>query len=636
LQPLLPRNAVLAYCALLLAVGVAWGNSLGGGAVFDDHWLVVGNPCFRSWDGLVRTLSFLSTDHCAYRPMRYLSYGVDRLLLGDHLWAYHLGNVVRHGLFAVVAGLLATGLFADARGLGRPDRRAWVAGFVVAAIWALHPVQTDSVSYMSGRRDVLVGGWSLTTLALARVATRRGGLWWLAPLWTLLFALLSKENAVVVPAIFGLWLLRDRSPLEVLRRYRAPLVALTLGGALALVLFVQRALVDSHSHRGLLDWWGGSPASNFATVAALQLQYLRLVLTGGPLIGDYHAETIPLAAGFGDVRALGGIAAVVLLLAAGLGLRRRAPEVAFGCLFYLVALAPMSHVIPHHELFAEHYLYLPLFGLALAAVGVADRAAGNLFEASRPADLLADARLVAVAFVTGLLLLVFAGAVAVRNEAWSDERTFYEQVIVRAPGNQRALGNLLYIYAEAREWEAALTMCAAMAPQWVPGATQERTALARCTEVARALDRPDAIGAFARQLAAHHPDFALGWRRLAEVALHERRYPDAVAAARRWWELARAPAAVFVGAQAAASDPAVPIEAVQALEAAADTTPGVELGAHVQIALALLRRGAATEAWTRLSAHEPPQPDAGYLAMLCAAAEAAGEAPPPACATQPR
>ena len=225
------------------------------------------------------------------------------------------------------------------------------------------------MSYVSGRRDILAGGWTIVSVYAALVAQRRGGLWWLVPLWTTLFAFLSKESAVVIPVLFLMWTIRDAELKRWVREHVAVVVSVGVGLFLSFLLVLYRGVFASHSNRAF-EWWGGSIESNFATVATLQVHYVRHVLLSHPLIGDYRPDTIALAEGFGDPRAIAGVLVVVGILALALWLRRRRPIVAFGLLWYLVSLSPVSHVFPHHELFAEHY-HIPLVGLALAAVDAA-------------------------------------------------------------------------------------------------------------------------------------------------------------------------------------------------------------------------------------------------------------------------
>ena len=161
-----------------MVIGAVWANSIGGQPIFDDHFLVVRQTCFRTLEGVLRIFRFEAEYACTYRPARYLSYATDTALFGGKFWGYHVGNIVRHALAAGIAGLLAHELIARARPNSTAKRAAWLA-FAVAAIWALHPVQTDSVTYVSGRRDILAGAWTFASVWTALLADRKGGLWWL-------------------------------------------------------------------------------------------------------------------------------------------------------------------------------------------------------------------------------------------------------------------------------------------------------------------------------------------------------------------------------------------------------------------------------------------------------------------------
>jgi hypothetical protein len=531
-------RVVIAWLALYALVILAWWNSISGGPIFDDHFLVVADGCFGSWAGIKRTLSLLSSDVCAYRPMRYLSYGVDRAVLGSGFWSHHVGNIANHLLSTTSAGLLGAVLFSTRDGDDGhpllPSGALWF-GLVVAALWAMHPVQTDSVSYVSGRRDILAGGWTMFAVAGAIIARRRGGIWWLWPLWATLFGFLSKESAVVIPVVAALWLVRGTRWSDWAGRNAGVLLAVGLGLGLSFVFVLQRGVLDSYSQRGLFEWWGGSIVTNFATVAALQLLYLRQVFGLAPLIGDYHAETIPLATQFGDPRAAGGVALVLGLLALAVVLWRRRPLMAYGILYYLVGLGPVSHVIPHHELYAEHYLYIPLFGAVLATVD----GARWLMELAPDAARARTYARVVLAVVLSMMALVIVS----RNDVWQNERVFYEEVRRLAPTNQRAAGNLIHIYGDAGDWERMSAQCRWMAPQWIPGGAPGRQALMRCADVAASVNDRAGVEEFAGWLVRNHPDVGRGWRLLAQAATQAGECERGLESTNGWWETTRDPRA---------------------------------------------------------------------------------------------
>lgn len=624
---------LLLAAGLALLIVAAWASSVPGGPVFDDHFLVVGQNCFKSLSGLARILLFEPGYACTYRPARYVSYGVDHLLFGDNFWAYHVGNIVHHELSTLAVGALASLLFA------RVDRRrsasqACALGLAVAAVWALHPVQTDSVSYVSGRRDILAGGWTFAAVALSLVAARRGGLWWVAVLWATLVAFMSKESAVVIP-VLGLLVasLTGEKPagglIAWIRRHPATVVAGAVGVGLSLLLVLYRGVLDSHSDRGFA-WWGGSVTSNFATVAALQVRYLQLVVLAAPLIGDYRPDTIPLAAGFGDPRALLGLTLCGALAAAAFLARRRRPLVTAGVGWYLISLAPVSHVFPHHELFAEHYLYIPLFGLALAAV---DLVAWGLEVAPDPARW----RRIAAAAL-GALLVTFVVSILDRNRDFANERAFYEHVVELAPNNLRAVANLGNIAFDQGDFDVALEHLGTLAPLWTAGSQDELRNVGRALEAAERVGDRDRALALARQLAEHHPDVGAGHRHLAQLSLEAGDPPTALASAMRWWRVARDPAALSLAGRAAVGrlPTGLPDAAhVDALATAVEAEPSAPRDATYHAAIALHALGRSDRAYALLASRRPTPSEAQWDAASCAIGRAAGVSAPVGCPPVP-
>lgn len=434
--------SAVAVMVLGVAIGATWWGSWGGAPVFDDHYLVVPQRCFGDLERLSRTVAFVSDHSCAYRPVRFWTYHVEHVVSGGAFAAHKVGNVFWHWLAACAAFWLAALVLLRT---GRGAVAAWGLGLGVALLWALHPVQTDSVTYVSGRRDILVGLFSLLSLAALlrgeESAGRARAGWWALGGASFVLAALSKEVAVAVPFLWLAWQLRTRSPGAFAAEHPVLARVGMVGVVLAVLLVLWRGVFLDYS---LLDgWWGGGPVSHYATAVVLQLRALGLGLGVVPLVGDYYPETIPLAAGFGEGRVLlalgvvGGVAALVPAL------WRSGHLLAWGLLFWFVALAPSAQVFPHHELFAEHYLYLPLFGLVLGGVALLDglgRRGGRVFRL--------------LPWVPALLVPVLAVQTAARNAVWADEFTLNRAILAEAPANLRArynLGNFLHLAGEHDE-----------------------------------------------------------------------------------------------------------------------------------------------------------------------------------------
>lgn len=384
-----------------------YSNSLTGEFVFDDNVVVLGDPRIR--EPVIRAwrLFLPTSDGAPYRPLRAVSYLIDYNIGGLDPKVFHTANLIYHILGACLALAVALRL---TESLG--------AALVAAAIFAVHPVQADAVSYMSGRSDVLSGVLFFLTLACYMRYREHGkGGWLAAAMGFEVLALMTKEvAAVLVPMLLLVDVFRGEEP-GIFRRVRSALGrnwrAYLLAGTLCLLTMsiYSREPITSHATR--TPWYGGSPAANFATVARIWIYYLRLLFYPDRLIADYQGW-FRLSHSLFEPQALASLAAVAFLLASGAGLLARGSVVGFGVAWFALALLPVSHIIPYHELMAEHYLYLPSFGIALIGGHcLAKSAAGSARRKTLAVAL-------AAAVVAALGVRTF-----VRNRDWQTSIGFY-------------------------------------------------------------------------------------------------------------------------------------------------------------------------------------------------------------------
>jgi Tfp pilus assembly protein PilF len=429
----------LAVAALLLAVACGlYANALGNGFVFDDLSTFAKNEALKR--GAV--LELLAD----YRPVRYLSFLLDRAVSGDDPWAYHFLNAIHHGLASFLVYLVLCRLLGE----------GWAA-LAGALIFVTHPVHTESVAYVSGRRDLLTTAFALLAfLAWLRFRDDPRPRWLGAALISFLLALGAKEMAITLPV---LCLLVDLLLGTASARRRLPLyaaVAAVTGGAIAAIL------LSNVTHQQ--EWHGGSASAQLGTSLRLVVHYAGLFLFPLRLVADYSPDAFPLSRSALEARAVLAGSLVAAAIAAAVLLRRRAPLVSLGIGWFLVSLLPVLHVVPFHELAAEHHLYLPSVGLCLLA-GLGFRRGSE--RAPRTAL---------------LLLLVVLGAfgvrTVVRNRDWRDSETLWAATVRDAPRCARARANLAVVYAARGDWsDAALELERAIEIR--PGYTLARLHLAK-------------------------------------------------------------------------------------------------------------------------------------------------------------
>ncbi|MFZ3374907.1 MAG: tetratricopeptide repeat protein [Chthoniobacterales bacterium] len=357
-----PRSAIsytpsLEVCLIILIATLAYFPALHAGFIWDDDWYLTNNPLLTAPDGL-RRIWFSLESPSQYFPLVYTSFRFERALWGLNPFPYHLVNLILH----IANALLLWRLLAR---LAIPG--AWLA----AGIFALHPVQVESVAWITERKNVLMGFFFLLTL-LAWAAfvnnqtARRWRFYWLALLLYAL-ALFSKSTACTLPAALLLILWLQKKPIDRERviqvipfAYFALLMGLvaiwweryhqgTSGPQFDLSL-PKRLLVASHAiwfYAGKLIW-----------PSKLAFIYPRWNIV----------PTDPLA--YGWLVAALGVCAAIYFARRYVG---RSIEVAIA--FYAVTLSPLLGFIMlftfRYTFVADHYQYVASIGLiALAAAAL--------------------------------------------------------------------------------------------------------------------------------------------------------------------------------------------------------------------------------------------------------------------------
>ncbi len=417
------RKAVAAAAlVVLLAIGAVYGNALQGRFVFDDHTLVLTQGNLREPAAFPSIFWSKKFDRVKYRPLRTASYWLDYRLFGLDPRGYHLSNLLLHAAASLAAFLVALRLL--------PFRAALLA----ALLFAVHPIQTESVTYISGRRDLLSGLFVLLGFyAFLRYRDDGGRRWLGAAGLAYLLGLLSKEMAVTLPLLFLAYdAVRGadqrgflRSAVTALRRdwwlYLTP--------ALAGLAFGVYTVTVTHASRQT-EYYGGGLGMTVLTAARIIVHYLKLLLFPATLNADYSYNAFPVTSSWTDPRAWLALVVLTLLAAGLIRLLPSRPVAALGGLWFFVTLLPVSQLIPHHELMAEHYLYIPSFGLFLAAGAMLV----TLMEKGRQAAAVTGACLLA--------LLLLGARTVVRNRDWKDDLTLWTKTVSTAPGAARARDNL--------------------------------------------------------------------------------------------------------------------------------------------------------------------------------------------------
>ena len=413
----------LAASAIVAATVLVYLNAFGNAFLWDDRLLVVDNTAIKHWGNIARIFTHAlfpeGIQSRYYRPLQTFTYLVDYHLWGLRPWGFHLTNTLLHAGTAVLLYRFGTVV------LGDP-----LAALVAALLFAVHPIHTEAVTYVSGRSDPLA---ALCMLAAALWFLRGGGRLVLSVV-AFLLALLAREAAMVLPLLL---VVVDVGVTTARRRRWS--VYLPYAGVLALYLLLRTTVIGGGAREALA---AAVPLRlRLLTMAKVVVEYLGLLIV--PL--HLHMERLVRPATSLLVPSiLASVAVIAGLVAAILAHRRETWPLGFGLAWFFVALLPVANIVPLSTFMAEHWLYVPSMGCFLAAGwGVA-----------RLADRLPRRAVMATA---AIILASYAGATIRRNADWRDGPTLYQTMLPLAPESPRLYGNLGQTYQEAGDNEKAKT-----------------------------------------------------------------------------------------------------------------------------------------------------------------------------------
>jgi hypothetical protein len=390
---------------------------------WDDQQTIHHNPDFNPTSGKAILKYWKEPAQGLYAPVTFTLWGGLAYVAetkraqpdGVHLdpRIYHLANLVLH-----VAGVLV--LFAILRTL---SARVWPA-FAGALLFALHPVQVESVAWASGLKDVLSGLLSLCAIHQYLIfthetTTRKRWTYFTSGAIMLILAMLSKPSAMVVPvvvAVLDLWIVRR------------PWKQVALSAGIWTVLVMPFALLArSVQTTGLLThvpWWQRPLVAGDAI--AFYLYKLVWPITLAP---DYARRPAVVVAMWG-----GAWAFVVCLIPLALGFflwrsRQTRPWLFAGALIFLAVIFPMLGFSPfqfqYMSTVSDHYLYLALLGPALALTWALVRFRDK-----------------AVPALCAIAMIGFAVRSATQLARWRDDVSLWRHTLAASPNSFVAPNNL--------------------------------------------------------------------------------------------------------------------------------------------------------------------------------------------------
>jgi tetratricopeptide (TPR) repeat protein len=434
---------------LILAGSAAYLNSLNCPFVFDDQYTIVRNPFIRTLWPLSSAMSSPYQSSVAGRPVAAFSLALSYAVNGLDPRVFHITNVLIH----LAAGLLLFGVVRRTLLLpGMIDRWGGAAtglATAISLIWIVHPLQTESVTYVIQRSESIAGLFYLATLYCFIRSTQSllPISWGLGAIIACGLGMASKEIVITAPFLI---LVYDRifvagSWREVRRRW--PLHAGLASTWIILFLLIRggpRSDTAGFSMHGL------SAMTYAATEFGVILHYLALAVFPKTLNIDYAWQYVS-----DPLDWVPQMLVILVLLGATIYALRRAPRAGFLAAAFFILLSPTSSFVPISDAAFEHRMYLPLAPLCVLAVMEAHWVVRRLTE-MRP-ESGSIARAAALCLLAAACLGLSARTV-VRNRDYSSAVNLWKTVLQTNPRNPRAFVSLGNHLLEEKNYQEAESM----------------------------------------------------------------------------------------------------------------------------------------------------------------------------------
>jgi tetratricopeptide (TPR) repeat protein len=474
---------------LVLAAAAVYGKLTGYSfqTVWDDNVYIINNVTAHgfSWNH-VRTVFDVTAAKSIgqYNPLAMLSFMLDfTIWRGLNPEGYHLTNIVIHGLNGLLVYVLLRRLHGER-----------LLSLVAAAIFLLHPVQVESVGWISERKGLLSLFFMLVSWLeyyRYRAATYGAGrAAYLLSLTAFLLSMLAKTSSVVLPVILLLfdWCFEKK-------RHQSWLIDkvpfFVIAGVFA---FIE---IYSGTHGGsTVGYHGGSPLATFYTMLTVFCLYLKMLVWPAGL----NVEHLPHVYRAPETAVIGAGFLLTLLAGAGYRLFRSQREIGFWFLFFWVGLLPVSQIFPQILLMYEHYLYMPIIGVGvLAGYGV-------LCLQKR----LGERRAVILYVALSAWLLALSVTSWKRTDVWKDSLSLFTDAAAKSPNGFRVWETLGEVYRYHGNNEAS-RVALERSLKLKPDSTDVLWALAELHTEKGELDKAKE---YLQRLFKINPEYVLGWATL--------------------------------------------------------------------------------------------------------------------------
>lgn len=417
-------KSVYSYLAIILITFLVYYNSLSNEFVFDDESVIQNNQSITSTDNIPKFFTAEDGFHKVigryYRPIVSSSYAIDYSIWGLNPYGFHLTNIIIHILSCLLLYKILSMLF------WRYKYRNLFALFSTL-IFAVHPVHTEAVSWISGRTDSMVTMFFFASFLFYieytkelrfeskehSLQTVKGNrtIYLILSLFFYSLGLLTKEMIVTMPLIILAYdFIYRKKDFDYIKKHIF-VYALFAGITLIYLLLRYYLLMDIPERENYLYFFGKDFTVTIGTMIKTIPVYFRLLFAPFQLLYHYNG-VIADAKSLIDSEVLLSAAFIIVLIYLSYIFYKKDSIISFCIAFFLITLLPVMNFIPSMNLMAERFLYMVSFCLVLLICHI---------------SLLGSAKRDFTILIFGLTIIIISLSYLtyVRNEQWKDNNTLY-------------------------------------------------------------------------------------------------------------------------------------------------------------------------------------------------------------------
>lgn len=416
---------------LFLFVGIAlvYHETLDNPFLWDDVHLIEQNLFIQNPDNFSKIFTreyFTQPIEISYRPVATMSYMLNYVLWGNQPAGWHYFNLAIHLINAMLLFHLAC------VALGRP----WLAT-AISLLFALHPIQTEALNCVTFRDAPMCLLFIMLSISLFISASNstnacRRSISLLLSIVSFIIAIFTKETAVVAPALIFAYVYFIRDSKGLIASFKPCSPYILVAAAYLIIRFgPMRGPAESYVFHG------GGAAQTFIVMIQAWAGYVSMMIWPAKQCVEHAFSETP---GFFEASTLSAVFTVVAFAACAAVIMRKNRAAGFGVAWFVLALLPVSNIIPIGVVMAERYLYIAAPGFLLAIAFIIKM---FFFSDNNPYPSLSR---LFVSLVLIIAIAISGFATKNRNRAWDNEVVFWETAQSCAPVSAKVLVNLGVAY----------------------------------------------------------------------------------------------------------------------------------------------------------------------------------------------